>query len=192
MAELRDRQQIRQSPLRARLQGRLLFHGLLFGPAERPAGGAGTARGEGRTEAERPQHWGSSLPAACPHPQDWGPPGPSACDSQLPTRCHWGHLLRGKCSPKASLGLHTAKTRPRWPGSSRMGQRPHPCPPNSGSDTGAGTPRPRDRAPPPTQPGSRAGRAHLFSEGFTPTDSEAMAVTVSASSFSHFWASTSE
>lgn len=44
--------------------------------------------------------------------------------------------------------------------------------------------------------GRRAGRrgrdTHLFSAGFTPTDREAMAVTVSASSFSHFWASTRE
>lgn len=40
--------------------------------------------------------------------------------------------------------------------------------------------------------GGGGGGAHLFSAGFTPTDSEAMAVTVSASSFSHFWASTRE
>lgn len=37
--------------------------------------------------------------------------------------------------------------------------------------------------------GSSSG---LFSGALTPTDSEAMAVTVSASSFSHFWASTRE
>jgi hypothetical protein len=35
-------------------------------------------------------------------------------------------------------------------------------------------------------------RTHLFSAGLTPTDSEAMAVTVSASSFSHFCASIRE
>lgn len=33
---------------------------------------------------------------------------------------------------------------------------------------------------------------HLFSAGFTPTDKDAMAVTVSASSFSHFCASIKE
>lgn len=38
----------------------------------------------------------------------------------------------------------------------------------------------------------RGPGAHLFSAGFTPTDREAMAVTVSASSFSHCWASTRE
>lgn len=41
-------------------------------------------------------------------------------------------------------------------------------------------------------PAGQGGGAYLFSAGFTPTDSEAMAVTVSASSFSHFWASTRE
>lgn len=38
----------------------------------------------------------------------------------------------------------------------------------------------------------RMDRTHLFSAGLTPTDSEAMAVTVSASSFSHFCASIRE
>ena len=51
---------------------------------------------------------------------------------------------------------------------------------------GLGVRRPRQHS----RPGG--AHAHLFSGAFTPTDSEAMAVTVSASSFSHFWASTRE
>lgn len=53
--------------------------------------------------------------------------------------------------------------------------------------------RPWTKAPPSTPAGSWGGAgAHLCSEGCTPTDSEAMAVTVSASSFSQLCASTSE
>lgn len=39
---------------------------------------------------------------------------------------------------------------------------------------------------------SMGSSSDLLSAGFTPTDSDAMAVTVSASSVSHFWASTKE
>lgn len=175
----------------ARLQGRLLLHGLLLRPAAVPQGEdkkAHSREEKGQTEGWR-QHCRPSLPAVCPSSSNRTVPPllhpPPTSNSQLLTRCYWAPWSGINAPP------YTRKT--CWMGTPAppMPLRAHLEKPWA-SDAGAETPLSFRMLPLHAVPQARPCRAHLFSAGFTPTDREAMAVTVSASSFSRFWASTRE
>lgn len=201
LAELQDRdKQTREPQLRGRLQGQLLFHGLLVRSAAAPRGEQGCG-GHGRGREKRggsggvPTCFGAS-PA----------PAPSCCPFRAP--CAPAPQGRSWRAPRSRVkGLQVllwvfgaVKSWPcAWgpppsapPGQARcirQGLREKPRASDTRARSGAVCRRGHSsRKGPPGQ----GGGAHLFSAGFTPTDSEAMAVTVSASSFSHFWASTRE
>lgn len=144
---------------------REIFDFLFLGSALSAGGSAPSPRGLPPSAAALEGGPGAPAPArpgVCPGPAGRGPPAAARPAAPAGSK-EAGRTQGGSNFSRRSFKTETDKQETRARGSGYRG----------GSSS----------------MGSSSG---LFSGAFTATDSEAMAVTVSASSFSHFWASTRE
>lgn len=138
--------------------------------------------------ARRPGPPGAAAPRVRPGPGV----GPAACGLQAKAGRARGRQLAGRSlqtdgqtgEPQLPRGGYRGGSSSIGSSSGLAGRGAHSAEGPAVSGRAAGRP--------PCPHPLPVGRAHLFSAASTPTDSEAMAVTVSASSFSRFCASTRE